>query len=102
MIGGTIAVNAHLHAPPLVGFHKQEREEVPAPRVFKDPGCKGFAVKVNVFAHNFSIINHTLFSLFKLIDFLLDIIHDEIRGERQFHEHEQQQLCQVLEAWGQQ
>ena len=67
---------AHLHAPPLVGFHKQEREEVPAPRVLEDPGCKGFTVEVNVFAHNFSIINHTLFSLFKLIDFLLDIIHD--------------------------
>ena len=98
----SVVIYAHLHAPPLVRFHKQEREEVPAPRVLEDPREKGFTVKVNVFAHNFSIINHTLFSFFKLIDFLVDIIHDEIRGERQFHEHEQQQLCQVLEAWGQQ
>jgi len=50
----SVVIHAHLHAPPLVRFHKQEREEVPAPRVLEDPGCKGFAVKVNVIAHNFN------------------------------------------------
>ena len=56
----SVVIDAHLHTPPLVRFHKQEREEVPAPRVFKDPGCKGFAVEVNVFAHNVSIMNYEL------------------------------------------
>ena len=50
----SVVINAHLHAPPLVRFHKQEREEVPAPRVYEDPREKGFAVEVNVFAHNVS------------------------------------------------